>query len=153
MLVLGDIPREHGLKLSLLERLHQRYRDEKLAEFSMKHTASLLTNYRCHHALLSLPSYLFYDSALITAAKSATCLHPKARFPLHFICSSLADDIWEIRDSKNELEASLLLKEALKYIDEWPTLELEDKDLQNICIMAATANQVKTEAIHVTYLV
>ena len=152
MLVLGDEAREHGLKLSLLERLHQKYRDEKLAEFSMKHTASLLTNYRCHHALLSLPSYLFYDSALVTAAKSATCLHPKAGFPLHFICSSLADDIKKIKDSKNELEASLLLKEVLKYIDEWPTLEWEDKDPQKVCIMAATANQVKTEAILVTYL-
>ena len=152
MLVLGDMARENGLNLSLLERLHQIYRDEKLAESSMKHTASLLTNYRCHHALLSLPSYLFYDSALITAAKSATCLHPKTRFPLHFICSSLADDIWEIRDSKNDLEASLLLKEALKYINEWPTLEWEDKNLQKVCIMAATANQVKTKTILVTYL-
>ena len=144
--------KEHGLNLSLLERLHQNYRDENLTYFSMKHIASLVTNYRCHHALLSLPSYLFYDSALITAAKSARCLHPKAKFPLQFICSSLVDDIQEIRDSKNEFEASILLKEALKYIDEWPTLEWEDKDLQKVCIMAATVNQVKTEAILVTYL-
>ena len=150
MLVLGDMVREHGLNLSLLERLHQRYRD--VTEFSMKHTASLLTNYRCHHALLSLPSYLFYDSALITAAKSATSLHPKVRFPLHFICSSLVDDIQEITDSKNELEASLLLKEALKYITVWPTLEWEEKDLRKVCIMAATANQVNAKAILVKYL-
>ena len=144
MLVLGDKAIENGLSVSLLERLQKTYTNEKFLEFSSKHSASLITNFRCHHALLSLPSNLFYDSALISSAKSATQLHPKANFPLHFICSSLADDVLEIVESKHELEATLLLMEALKYVSEWPTLEWGEKHLQKICIITATADQVMT---------
>ena len=150
MLVLGDKAIEYGLSLSLLERLQKTYTDEKFFKFLSKHSVSLITNYRSHHALLSLPSNLFYDSALISAAESATRLHPKAKFPFHFICSSLADDVVEIVESKNELEATLLLKEILKYVSEWPTLEWEEKCLQKICIIATTADQVMTIFLLIT---
>lgn len=96
----------------------------------MKHRATLLTNHRCSHALLSLPSYLFYNSALVTEAKSS---HSKA---LHFICSSLDNDSLEVTVSQNELEADILLTYLEKY------QQTHGRELKNICIMAATGNQV-----------
>ena len=96
----------------------------------MKHRATLLTNYRCSHALLSLPSYLFYNSALVTEAKSS---HSKA---LHFICSSLDNDSLEVTVSQNEQEADDLLEFLEKYQQ---THEWEPK---SVCMMATTGNQV-----------
>lgn len=135
--MLGEAAINHGLSTSLLERLHERY--EKLVGDT--HRATLLTNFRCHHALLALPSYLFYDSALITAADTATHLHPKTKYPLHFICSSLSQER-EVKASTNEFEITLLLQQVLKYVKDWPTKEWGFKDLSKICIMTTTASQV-----------
>ena len=141
MLVLGDIAIKHGLSLSLLERLHSLYSSEEFSEASKTHCATLLTNFRCHHALLSLPSYLFYDSTLVTAAEAVTHLHPKAKYPLHFICSSLSSD-YKIDDASNDHEAELLLRQVSKYVKDWPEQEWGEKYLSKICVMTATADQV-----------
>ena len=142
MLVLGDIPRKFGLSISLLERLHQTYSTSDLFKNAAKsHSDTLLNNYRCHRALLSLPSYLFYDSALLTKAESNAQLHPKAGFPLHFVCSSLESIKCEVRDNIYESEAEIVLEEVAKYVSEWPR-EWGGKDLTSICVMTATADQV-----------
>ena len=144
ILVLGEKARENGLKYSLLERLCTLYSKEELVEASQIHCAILLTNFRSHHALLSLPSYLFYSSALMTVAKAITQLHPDAGYPLHFICSSLDQEVLEISESINRREIELILDEVNKYVDNWPYKEWGDKKLSDICIMATTANQVFT---------
>ena len=142
MLVLGEKPRKYGLSLSLLERLHQTYNSsDRLKNASHSHSATLLNNYRCHRALLSLPSYLFYDSALLTKAESNAQLHPKAGFPLHFICSSLESIKCEVQDNSYVNEAEILVEEVVNYVSEWPR-EWGNKDLSSICIMTATADQV-----------
>ena len=110
-------------------------------QFSKTHCATLLTNFRCHHALLSLPSCLFYQSALITVAEASASLHPKAKYPVHFICSNLSNET-EVTESINMIEIKLLLQEVLKYVNDWPATEWGEKDLSKICVMAATANQV-----------
>lgn len=139
LLVLGNEAQKHGLKVSLLERLHKRYMEIPGAQ---AHCVALLKNYRCHKALLSLPSYLFYNSALVAKADVATHLHPKDHFPLQFICSNLDDSITEVSCSINRKEANLLLREVLKYVSDWPEHEWGHKDLSTICIMTATSNQV-----------
>ena len=142
MLVLGEKPRKFGLSLSLLERLHHTYNSsDHLKDAANSHSATLLTNYRCHRALLSLPSYLFYDSVLLTKAESNAQLHPKAEFPLHFICSSLESISCEVQDNSYESEAEILLEEVVNYVSEWPR-EWGEKDLTSVCIMTATADQV-----------
>ena len=142
ILVLGGEAREHGLKYSLLERLHSQYSQEELYEASEMHCATLLTNFRSHHALLSLPSYLFYGSALVTVAETTSHLHPDTDYPLHFVCSSISEDVLPIEDSVNTSEASLVLSETRKYVKDWPEYEWGQKNLRDICIMATTANQV-----------
>ena len=137
ILVLGDVAREYGLKYSILERLHERYTSPELYECSELHRMTLLTNYRCHHALLSLSSYLFYESALLTKAKASMFTHPRAG-SLSFICSSLNNEVKMVKESSNELEVTLILDEVLKYIKSMPECSIE-----NICVMATTANQVQ----------
>ena len=123
ILVLGDEARDCGLKVSLLERLHDIYSKERNASHLC---ATLLTNHRCHPALLALPSYLFYESALINSdSQDQPKLHPSTSFPLHFICSSLHTNL-EVKNDTNPYEADLLLadslrKYSLRYI--WSTLE------------------------------
>ena len=141
VLVLGEKAREYGLKLSLLERLHRQY---SKFEASKLHCITLSTNFRCHHALLSLPSYLFYGSTLLTAAEATTQLHPDAGYPIHFICSSIDNNILQIKDSINETEANFVLSEVRKYVEDWPEVEWGPKNLEDICVVAATANQVST---------
>ena len=144
LLVLGTEARENGLKTSLLERLHDIYNSSPLKTYSETHCATLLNNYRCHRALLSLPSYLFYNSALVTKAQSNTQLHPMCSgFPLHFICSSLDDKVLEVKEGTNETEAEILLDDVTKYISSWPVHEWGSHvDLSSVCIMTATSNQV-----------
>ena len=142
--VLGEKARENGLKYSLLERLYTIYSKEELVEASQTHCATLLTNFRSHHALLSLPSYLFYSSALMTVAEATTQLHPDAGHPLHFICTSLDQQVLEVSESINRREIELILDEVNKYVDNWPYKEWGEKNLSDICIMATTANQVFT---------
>ena len=136
--VLGNEAQMYGLKVSLLERLHKQYKGTPLAK---THCATLLNNYRCHRILLSLPSYLFYNSALVT--KANVQLHPKDNFPLHFICSDLDDSTTEVVNSNNCKELRLLLNKAEEYTSKsnWPD-EWGPRDLSTICIMTATPNQV-----------
>ena len=104
---------------------------------------SLLTT-AVNRSLLALPSYLFYNSALITnnIAEKQALLHPDTTFSLQFICcSSLDKDIVEVTESTNEEEADLLLNAAAEYVKNWP-LEWGKKDLSKVCLMATTANQV-----------
>ena len=125
------------MKCSLLERLQALYSNE---DAPSTHCATLLTNFRSHHSLLSLASYLFYGSTLVTAAEAVFHLHPDSKHPLHFVCSGL-DEFTEVNDSKDLLEAELILKVAEKYIKNWP-IEWGNENSKDICVMAATACQV-----------
>ena len=138
--MLGELAIKNGLSQSLLERLYTVYNDERLTDASSVHSATLLTNFRCHHSILSLPSYLFYDSTLITAAEAVTHLHPKVKYPLHFICSDLSK-AKEVCASSNDFEVAILLKEINKYVKSWSN-QWGKKDLSKICVMATTAHQV-----------
>ncbi len=136
--MLGHDAREYGLKFSLLERLHTLYSTETFFERSSSHCVSLWTNFRSHHALLCLPSYLFYGSALVTAAKAAYQPYPDGQYPIQFVCSSLDDSVCEVKESSNLKEVELILDEVESCIEKWGILDLND-----ICVMATTHNQVR----------
>ena len=140
--MLGSDPQQYGLNRSLLERLYTLY-DHQQPSTIENHRVTLITNYRCHRSLLALPSYLFYNSALITnnMAEKQALLHPDTTFALQFICSSLDKDIFKVEKSTNENEADLLLDAAAEYVRNWPS-EWGKKDLSKVCLMATTANQV-----------
>ena len=145
MLVLGEDAQKHGLTCSLLERLHNVYSMKEFYEASKPFCVALLTNYRSHNALLALPSYLFYGSALVTAAKSVHQIrNSEANYPLHFVCTSIDNPIqYEcIKNGTNEQEVKIILDEVKNCIKKWPIHDWGPKHLKKICIMTTTANQV-----------
>ena len=131
--MLGREARENGLKDSLLERLQQLYKE--LGDRALKHMVSLNTNYRCHPDIIKISRQLFYRSKIISHPQNAS-VHPLAKHPLVFICSSLTVQ------AKSKLEARLLLGEVRKYTSSWPACWGKKDGDKNICIVTASRTQV-----------
>ena len=121
-----------------MERLHKHY--ETLGGVSQQHSISLLTNYRCHSGILTLPSSLFYGSTLQCRVPEESA-HPDAPYPLVFVCSSLDASVQWIKNDTNEAEARLLLQQVSKFVKNWPRA-WGKVDQSQICIMTPSANQV-----------
>ena len=64
---------EHGLQVSLLERLMKRevYQRHDNLPYDSRVVTKLLNNYRSHPRILDLPNRLFYDGELIASADVA----------------------------------------------------------------------------------
>ena len=139
LLVLGSDAQEHGLKYSLLQRLHQQY--ERIGSCAESHCAVLLHNYRCHSGILMLPSSLFYNSTLQSMVPE-DITHPDAPYPLLFVCSSLDPVADPMQADTNSVEAMLLLDHAKLYIDAWPTNQWKKHKPETICVMTTSQNQV-----------
>ena len=71
--MLGKVPRENGLADSLLVRLRNLY-SSLLGAASQAHQSELLINYRCHPAIVRLPSRLFYDSRIQVCVCVCVCV-------------------------------------------------------------------------------
>ena len=139
MLVLGNKAQEHGLMCSLLQRLHQQYED--IGRRAESHCAVLLHNYRCHSAILRLSSSLFYNSTLQSMVPDDIS-HPDAPYSLLFVCSSLdASTEYTPRDVDNA-EAMLVLDQVKRFVDTWPYMEWKKRNLETICVMTVSSNQV-----------
>ena len=76
---------------------------------------------------------MFYKSALVSRA--VTECHPACSYPLKFICSSFDNDI--PFNPENPYEALLILHEVNEL------LKYETWNIEDVCIMAASLNQVK----------
>ena len=124
---------------SLLERLHTYYNSFEMKSVAGNYLANLLTNYRCHSGILMLPSSLFYGSTLQYRSEQQS--HPLASFPLQFICSSLNSIYCNLR-SKDEIEADILLEQVDKYVSSWPHHLWGKRELESICIITPSADQV-----------
>ena len=132
--VLGEKARKYGLKLSLQERLQQLY--VKQGGLALKHMTSLNTNYRCHKGILQIPNRLFYEYKIQACSPDALA-HPKANFPLLFVCSSLTTEV------DCEFEAELLMKYFEDFVlFNWPTDRWGEKDLSRISITTSSRTQV-----------
>ncbi len=115
LLVLGEKSREYGLKHSILERLQSIY--TKIGRAASPYSLTLAVNHRCNNQILEIPKKLFYTN--IIANPAIVSSHPKAPYPLIFVCSSVSEQ-WSADVQK--LEAELLLNEASKYVsrENWP---------------------------------
>ena len=139
MLVLGAKAHENGLATSLLERLERRY--QKLGGTAVHYRAQLATNYRCHPEILDVGS-LFYDSPLKSASDHSPAAHPDSLYPLTFVCSSIDSTAEEVRDSLNEAEADIVLREVARFAKNWPNALWGEKDLSRFCVMSPSRGQV-----------
>ena len=138
--MLGEEARKYGLKYSLLERLQQLYTE--YGECASKHMVSLNTNYRCHQGIMKIPNELFYASQ-IKSSPHTSHPHPRAEFPLLFVCSSLTNEV------DNSIEAELLLDYTMHFVGErhWPE-QWGLRDISKICLTTASRTQVKIYYIY-----
>ncbi len=134
--MLGEDARENGLKYSLMERLQVLYKMH--GGLALQHMISLNTNYRCHKDLVKIPNELFYESNIQSRPHDAYP-HPKAIFPLIFVCSSLSAEV------DCQLEAKILLEQVQYFaISHWPG-DWGARDLKKICLVTASQTQVSHE--------
>ena len=98
---------------------------------------TLSTNYRCHEDILAIPHQLFY-SGLKSKARQANP-HPKAAYPLLFICSNLTSGV-----CSPEIEARILLEQVGIFIQHWPKHDSSwgDYEPKKIAVVTSTRPQV-----------
>ena len=87
-----------------------------------------------------LSSSLFYESTLQCRVPDSKG-HPNAPFPLIFVCSSVQQDI-NCTPGKNEKEAKILVKQLVKYIQQYPINWVQGGRRPHVCVMSPSANQV-----------
>ena len=68
------------------------------------------------------------------------------------MCSSLDDSVCEVKESSNQKEVELILDEVKSCIENWPSKEWGRLDLNEICVMATTPNQVR-KCCHVILMI
>ena len=133
---------ENGLGVSLLERLYDCYSEKK--SLKTNHTATLLTNYRCHPTILMLCSSLFYKHTLLSRSSSKP--HPLAPYPLVFACTSLEESTLENLSAVDKVEADLLIEKVLQFhhhwTENWDKLQKEAGRVLSIGVLASTREQV-----------
>ena len=134
--MLGDEARQSGFKLSLLERLQAEY--EKIGGPARDYLVTLSTNYRCHKDILAIPHALFYSGLKSKAQKADP--HPKAPYPLLFICTNLTSNV-----CSPEIEAEVLLSQVNFFIQHWPSdSSWGNYELNKIAVVTSTRPQVST---------
>ena len=139
--MLSELAQEHELGNSLLERLFTHYKAaHPTSRVLQNHTASLLTNYRCHSSILTFTSSLFYEHTLLSRSKSET--HPLAPYPLIFTCSSIDKQNLKSLQAENIHEAKVLVENALAFIRSWPASTKGSEDKPKVGLLASTREQV-----------
>ena len=142
MIVLGDIARDNGLKISLLERLERRY-DEIGGECYLIH---LDVNYRCHPMLTKFLSDVVYKYPIEPAVTDNST--KKGHFadvdacPCFFYCCHVNSDVPSNVDAM-EVEAKAVIS-WLEYLEsEAKNIKEEGKKSEDdICVVSSFKKQV-----------
>ena len=136
--MLSELAQKYELGNSLLERLFTHYKaGNNSSRVRQNHTASLLTNYRCHSSILTLTSSLFYEHTLLSRSQSKT--HPLAPYPLVFTCSSINRRALENLPAENRDEAKMLVEKMHVFVKNWP----RSKPKPVVGLLASTRKQVR----------
>ena len=135
--MLSGLAEKQNLGVSLLERLFNLYKSKRSSTCMKNHTASLLTNYRCHPSILAFTSSLFYQHTLLSRSKSET--HPLAPYPLVFTCSSIDKKTCNL-PAEDLHEARVLVEEVKRFVSKWPP---KTQQTPNLGILASSRKQVQ----------
>ena len=135
MAVLSNLAQKQELGVSLLERLFKLYKSYKIGGSIRNHTASLLTNYRCHSSILAFTSSLFYQHTLLSRSSSET--HPLAPYPLVFTCTSIDKNSKKLPD-EDVHEARVLIEKVRCFLSQWPKSSTKPV----VGVLASTRKQV-----------
>ena len=141
MLVLGEVPQEHGLSKSLLERLYDLYCSQDYMDVAKPYCANLRTNFRCHRKILDLACQVAYKKHLYCEVPDES-VHPDAKFPLQFVCTSLDSNIEATESSVNKIEVEVALNKASSFLIKWPENVWGKRDPSEICFLSPCRAQV-----------
>ena len=133
--MLSQLAQEKELGNSLLERLFKHYKSSRQNSVIQTHTASLLTNYRCHPSILTFTSSLFYEHTLLSRSESQT--HPLAPYPLVFTCSSIDKTLTGL-PAEDQREAEVLVEKMHSFVSNWP----RNTNKPTVGLLASTRKQV-----------
>ena len=139
--MLSKLAQQHELGSSILERLFTHYKSSPQRRASIQnHTASLLTNYRCHSSILTLTSSLFYEHTLLSDSRSQRMCdtHPLAPYPLVFTCSSIVKKSLMSVPAENQHEAKVLVEKIETFIEKCPRKNRKYR----LGVLASTRQQV-----------
>ena len=140
--MLSKLAQKHEMGDSLIERLFNFYKTIPSKRCVQNHSASLLTNYRCHSSILTLTSSLFYKHTLLSRSQSQT--HPLAPYPLVFTCSSIDKESLLNLPAENKYEAKVLVEKMHAFVKEWP----RNKKKARLGLLASTRKQVSCNIIY-----
>lgn len=131
---MGDQSNQHGLGISILERLKKQYINLCQSGCS-PYLKFLSTNYRCHSKIVDFLSRRVYEHRIDCAVKIQP--HPAAKeFPCVFYwCESRKAEY----PMKHEAEA--VLRQVKHYFLRWP-LEWKDIKMKEACIISPFRAQV-----------
>ncbi len=146
MLVLGKIPSEHGLSISLLERLHRQYR--QLGAIASSFHGSLVTNYRSRSEILSFTGSLFYDLQLSISSNQEPPLHPNYSFPFVFVCTDIKKGAnMEVKENDNLMEVRTIVHTVAEIVKSWPDKLWGNLTASSLCILSPSRAQVSNKFI------
>lgn len=140
MVVLGDIARENGLKMSLLERLERRYDEIGVA----LHLIHLDVNYRCHPMLTKFLADVVYKYPITSAVNCST----RTDCPCLFLCCHINSDV-PSNASAMEIEA----KAVISWLEKLESEAKVPKDKifeDNICVVSSVRKQVDLAIVIMT---
>ena len=135
MTVLSEEAQKQDLGFPLLERLFNLYKSKESGLCLKNHTASLLTNYRCHSSILTFTSSLFYQHTLLSRSSSET--HPLAPYPLVFTCTS-TDKNTKNLPAEERHEARVLVDKVEQFVSHWP----QSTTKPTVGVLASSRKQV-----------
>uniref|UniRef100_A0A8C4GF93 RNA helicase n=1 Tax=Dicentrarchus labrax TaxID=13489 RepID=A0A8C4GF93_DICLA len=125
-IITSKIAQEHGMGVSLLERLMgdiDLYKSHETYGFNNRFVTKLLRNYRSHPAILKIPNELFYKGELQPFARKEKCNSfckwerlPKKGFPLIFHGVAGSDERDANSPSVYNMAEVEVLKEYLKVL-------------------------------------
>ena len=118
-----------------MERLFNLYKSNRSGVCLKNHTASLLTNYRCHSSILAFTSSLFYQHTLLSRSSSET--HPLAPYPLIFTCTSIDKNTKNL-PAEDVHEVGVLVEKVQWFVSQWP----HSNTKQNVGVLASSRKQV-----------
>ena len=141
MLVLGEVPQEHGLSKSLLERLYDLYCSKEYMHVAKFYYANLRTNFRCHRKILDLACQVAYKEPLHCKVPDES-VHPDAKFPLQFVCTSLDFNVQSSKRGINENEVYVALNKASSFLTKWPESVWGKRNPSEMCFLSPCRAQV-----------
>ena len=141
MLVLGEVPQKYGLSKSLLERLYDLYCSQEYMDVAKFYCANLRTNFRCHRKILGLACQVAYKEPLHCEVPDES-VHPNAKFPLQFVCTSLDSNIEATESSINKIEVEVALSITSTFLTKWPENVWGKRNPSEMCFLSPCRAQV-----------